>query len=226
MTRRIFITGTDTGAGKTYFTNLLIRALLDAGVKARAIKPVAAGIDSDDLNEDVSLLMQAQGLDDPAAINLYSFAMPASPNLAAAAEAATISPARLVEWCDEQSSDVETILIEGVGGLMVPLTDDYLVCNWLNDISACEVILVVGARLGCISHTLLTLDKLEQMGRPPTAVVINDLGNKQAAEQAELALRPHIDTKTIMLRLPNQTGVIHDLNKDILAQLNLLAHSV
>lgn len=225
MGRSLFITATDTGAGKTYFTELLIRGLLRGGVAARALKPVAAGCGEGGVNEDVALLMQTQAIGDPAAINLYSFALPASPNLAAAAESDAIDPARLVQWCRAQQEEQELLLIEGVGGLMVPLTDNYLVSDWLADMPDCDVILVVGARLGCINHTLLSLAGLQQMGRAPVAIILNDLGDTAAVEQAESALRPHLARETKVLRLPHACSLNHDNIKDILAELALLPHS-
>lgn len=225
MGRRLFITATDTGAGKSYLTRLLIEEMLHRGIAARAVKPVAAGCNEEGVNEDVDLLMQAQGINDPAAINLYSFALAASPNLAAAAESAAIEPARLVAWCRAQERGPELLLIEGVGGLMVPLTDDYLVSDWIADMVDYDVVVVVGSRLGCINHALLTLDKLQRMGRPPMAVVINNTGNAQAAEQAAAALQPRIQAPTSLIRLPYAAGLNHDSIKDILASLGLAAHS-
>lgn len=217
MSRTFFITATDTGAGKSYLTWLLVEELLRRGVAARAIKPVAAGHGSDGVNEDVALLMRAQDISDPAAINLYSFALAASPGLAAAAESAAIEPARLLQWCRAQQEEQELLLIEGVGGLMVPLTDDYLVSDWIGDMPECEVILVVGARLGCINHALLSLDKLAQMECLPAVVVINDLGDQNAAEQAEMALLPRLDPRTRLVRLARHSGLNHDQFMDILA---------
>lgn len=177
MVRRIFITGTDTGAGKTYVTASLLRTLKESGRDVIGLKPVASGNEEAKINADVATLLKGQGLPDSEApnINLYSFDAALAPSQAAAKEGRTIDPKALVDWCREMSSNHEISLIEGVGGLMVPLAGNYLVSDWLGDMPDCEVMLVVRARLGGINHALLTLDKLKHMGRPPKWIIINDI---------------------------------------------------
>jgi len=173
MTRSIFITATDTDAGKTWVTTSLIHSMLEAGIQAKALKPVACGLDSEGRNEDISALLTIQHLQDVEDINLYCFQQPAAPSLAAAAENQNINPTRLITWCEERAEETDVCLIEGVGGLMVPLTDDYLACDWIEDLPEAEVWLVVGCRLGSINHALLTLDKLKNMGRSPARIILN-----------------------------------------------------
>ncbi len=203
MNRRIFITGTDTGVGKTWLTTQAINSLLDAGIHARAVKPLACGLDANGMNEDVSLLLEAQQLSDPDAIACYRFSMPAAPAQAAAAEGRSVDKHALLTWCDQACAPFDISLIEGVGGLMVPLTDNYLVSHWLADMKDCEVWLVAAARLGAINHTLLTLAALKSLGRPPSHIFINATS---AADDAWLqptacAILPHID----------KSGKIHTL---------------
>ncbi len=201
MVRRIFITATDTGAGKTYVTASLLRALKEAGKEVVGLKPVAAGCEGAKVNPDVSALLEAQGLpeSDAANINLYSFDAALAPSQAAAEEGRLIDPQELVGWCKEKSGSHDISLIEGVGGLMAPLTEDYLVSDWLDDMPDCEVMLVVRARLGGINHALLTLDKLNYMGRPPRWVVINDTDNvgKEMIEAHAQALTSRTSTGPI-----------------------------
>jgi len=173
MTRSIFITATDTNAGKTWVTTGLIRSMLQAGIRAGALKPVACGMDSGGGYEDIAALLQAQHLQDVEAINLYRFQQPAAPALAAAAENRRINPGQLISWCRAQAEAADICLIEGVGGLMVPLTDDYLVCDWIEDMPETEIWLVIGCRLGSVNHALLTLDKFQHMGRSPVRIILN-----------------------------------------------------
>jgi len=201
--RRIFITATDTDAGKTYVTASLLRALISAGNKVIGLKPVASGREGAAISPDVAALLKAQCLPDSTAanINLYNFGAALAPSQAAAEEGQSIDPQALLGWCKERSKGYDISLIEGVGGLMVPLTDDYLVADWLNDMPDCEILLVVRARLGGINHALLTIDKLNRMGRPPRWIVINDGDNvgedmlarhQQAlAKAGELIIVPH-----------------------------------
>ncbi|NWF38929.1 dethiobiotin synthase [Mariprofundus sp. NF] len=169
----IFITATDTEAGKTWVTASVVRALLHEGRSAKALKPIACGLDEAGRNEDIDLLLAAQQVDDADQISLFRYALPAAPSQASAAEDQIVDTEKLVQWCEEQSSEVETCLIEGVGGLMVPITDDWLVSDWINALPDAEVWLVVGCRLGAINQTLLTLEKLKQMGRTPARIFFN-----------------------------------------------------
>ena len=194
MSRTIFITATDTSAGKSWLTTSLVQALLHQQQRAVALKPVACGFDGHGNNEDVSALLAAQGLEGANAINLYRLAMPAAPALAAAAEGVAIEPARLVAWCREKTADFDVCLLEGVGGLMVPLTDDYLVSDWISDMPKAEVWLVIGCRLGAINHALLTLARLESMGRTPSHIFINAVepGDNVRLEATQQALLPFV----------------------------------
>jgi len=173
LTRKVFITGTDTGCGKSYVTSRLIRQLAGRDISSIALKPVACGFDMGGLNEDVAQLLEAQGLNDPGQVNLYSFARAASPNIAAAAENRNLDSAELVRWCEDRAAGFDVCLIEGVGGLMVPLDETFLVRDWMSDLRPCEVMMVIGAKLGAINHALLTLEQLKLAGMPPSYVVIN-----------------------------------------------------
>jgi len=177
----IFITATDTGAGKTWVTTAAVRSFSGQSVCTRALKPVACGLDGDGKNEDIESLLSAQSLIDANDINLYRYAMPAAPSQAAAAKGQMIDTNKLVHWCHEQASGVETCLVEGVGGLMTPLTDTWLVSDWIAAMPECDVWLVVGCKLGAINQTLLTLAKLKQMNRSPARIFFNATTAEQNA---------------------------------------------
>jgi len=169
----VFITATDTDAGKTWVTASAIRDLLKEGSSAKALKPIACGLNESGLNDDIEALLSAQGLNDADEINLFSYTMPAAPSQAAAAENETLDTDQLIQWCKNEADHVDTCLIEGVGGLMVPITDNWLVSDWIQAIPDAEVWLVVGCKLGAINQTLLTLDKLNQIGHSPTRIFFN-----------------------------------------------------
>ena len=201
MKRRIFITATDTDAGKTWVTAGAVRSLAASGIDVRAVKPVACGLDADGRNEDIEVLLAAQNLHDANLISLYRLALPAAPLLAAAAEGVEINPQQLVSWCENRPAD--TCLIEGVGGLMVPLSDGWLVSDWLAAMSDCEVWLVIGCRLGAINHALLTLDKLNSMGRSPARVILNaaSAGDESWLEPVAQAITPFLGAGCLLHRL-------------------------
>lgn len=114
---RIFITATDTDAGKTFVTAGLTRFLIARGIRVRALKPVCCGRQPDEMNPDVRALLAAQGLPAEAArhINLHDFPAFAAPDAAACAQGRVIDPVALVNWCDQAARDAELTLIEGVG---------------------------------------------------------------------------------------------------------------
>jgi len=192
MSQAVFITATDTDAGKTWVTNHLIQALLEQGENVKALKPIACGFDADGNNGDVKELLNSQGLQHTSDINCYSFAKPAAPSIAAQAEGKKIDPEHLKKWCLNETAKVDLCLIEGIGGLMVPITPLHLVSDWLVDMKNMPVILIIGAKLGCINHALLTLSHLSSIGREPAWVVINNTNGKQETNNIKTALLPHL----------------------------------
>lgn len=190
----VFITASDTHAGKSWLTAGLVRALLRQQRHAVALKPVACGLDAGGRNEDITALLTAQGLQEADAVNLYRFAMPAAPSLAAAADGTDIDPGQLTAWCRQKAAGTEICLVEGVGGLMVPLTADYLLSDWIGEMPEAEIWLVIGCRIGCINHALLTLARLEVMGRPPRHIIINavDAADDARLESTRQALLPFV----------------------------------
>jgi len=207
----IFITATDTDAGKTFVTASLAHALAETELKICALKPVCCGRFADQMSPDIKALLRAQEMPDTQtdAINLYDFAEFAAPGQAAAKEGRRIEPEKLVQWCDASTKEHDVTLIEGVGGLMVPLTEHFLVSDWLAAMPDCVVVLVVRTRLGGINHALLTLKQLHHMGREPAWVVLNDAdgsGHAVLARQAE-AISPFLPPCTQLLLLPHMPKV-------------------
>lgn len=194
MARSIFITATDTEAGKTWVSTSLTRSLLAAGIHAKTLKPIACGLDTKGNNEDVTALLKIQHLQHVEDINLYCFQQPAAPSLAAAAENRSINPNHLITWCREKAEKTDICLIEGVGGLMVPLADGYLLCDWIKDMSEAEIWLIIGCRLGSINHALLTLDKLKNMGRSPAHIILNaaNPADNHRLEPTQSAITPFL----------------------------------
>jgi dethiobiotin synthetase len=157
MTRGIFVTGTDTGVGKTAVAAALLRALVAAGFRAAGMKPVAAGLPAGEtVHADVRALVAAGNVAAPLAdVNPYSFARPIAPELAARAEGRAIDLDRIAAAYARLAAAADAIVVEGAGGALVPLArrTDML------DVPArlgVPVLLVVGIRLGCLSHALLS----------------------------------------------------------------------
>ncbi len=205
-----FITGTDTGVGKTLFSAALLHALRGIGARAVGMKPVAAGADNVDgvwVNEDVALLRAASGVDAPAElVNPYLFREPIAPHIAAEHKGVVIEIPRIAAARDALADLADVVVVEGAGGFRVPLgptrdTADLAVRLGM------PVILVVGMRLGCINHALLSAEAIAARGLPLVAWVANRIDADMAAYAENLdALRARLPAP-LLAELPNMAPV-------------------
>lgn len=157
VSRGIFVTGTDTGVGKTFAAVALLRSLGATGVRAAGMKPVAAGIDHGAaMNADVAALVAAANVTAPqAAVVPYSFPPPIAPHLAARMAGVDIDLALIATAYARLAAIADVVVVEGAGGVLVPLgarTDMLDIAGRLG----LPVLLVVGIRLGCLNHALLS----------------------------------------------------------------------
>ena len=151
-----FVTGTDTEVGKTFVTSALLLALKGRGVKAVGMKPVAAGTNENGRNDDVEALIAAAGVQAPRElVNPYLFHPAIAPHIAASEEGRSIDIDRIVDSFDTLRGSADAVLVEGVGGFCVPLGPHSDTADLAEQLGL-PVILVVGMRLGCINHALLT----------------------------------------------------------------------
>lgn len=165
--RGVFIAGTDTGIGKTHVSVALIHALRDAGWSACGMKPVASGCDDTPegrRNADAVALRQASAPVPPYdLINPVALSAPVSPHLALAQEGGTLDWQQLQESYAQLQGDHARIVVEGIGGWMVPL-DAHTLASAIPQRFGLPVILVVGLRLGCINHALLSARTIQADG--------------------------------------------------------------
>ena len=165
--RGLFVTGTDTGIGKTCVTAGLAYLAAQAGFKTAAIKSLAAGQDWVDgawVNEDVNLLCQASNMDlSEAEVGPLQLRTACAPHIAARLEGVAISRDALLASIRKVGERAEVCLVEGVGGFRVPLTADWDTADLAVDLQL-PVVLVVGLRLGCINHALLTAEAVRARG--------------------------------------------------------------
>lgn len=155
-----FITAIDTDAGKTFATGLLAKTYMSEGKSVITMKMAQTGCEniSEDIVEHrrlmgIDLLPEdIQGLTCP-----YLFKLPASPHLAAAQENIIIDTAKIVHCIRQLERKYEVVLVEGVGGVMVPFNDDEMVIDFIQQ-TQLPIVLVTSARLGSLNHTFLTLD--------------------------------------------------------------------
>jgi dethiobiotin synthetase len=156
----LFITGTDTGVGKTVVAAAIARTLRREGVAVRVCKPVATGTSASSdhtVAEDTRCLAEAAGEKDFEAVTPWAFAAPAAPPVAARFEGVELRLEDLVSSVRRRFSPGGFVLVEGIGGLLCPLTADATVAD-LIDALAFPVVLVARRSLGTLNHTLLTLE--------------------------------------------------------------------
>ena len=164
MTQAYFLTGTDTEIGKTFITCALLHRATQSGLRAAGIKPVAAGTDTEGKNEDVEAIRAASSVVLPdKTINPWCFKAAIAPHIAAAEEGVVIDFAPILAACDEARRQSDLLIVEGVGGFRVPLSVDRDSAD-LAVALGLPVILVVGLRLGCINHALLTAEAITARG--------------------------------------------------------------
>ena len=165
--RGVFVTGTDTEIGKTFVSSAILHALRGIGMRPAAMKPIASGAEWRDgawHNDDVDALVDAAAVQlPPEVMTPYLFPTPAAPHLVAAREGATLDIARIVECHAEAQRSADYVVVEGVGGFRVPLDDRYDTGD-LAVALGLPVVLVVGMRLGCLSHALLTAEAIVARG--------------------------------------------------------------
>jgi dethiobiotin synthetase len=174
----VFVTSSGTNIGKTFVTLRLIAELVSAGRTVRALKPVASGFDGVNIEQsDTGLLLRAMGLEPLAenidAVSPWRFAAPLSPDMAAAREQSSIPFDALVAACRTAGDLAGVTLIEGIGGVMVPLDAQHTVLDWIAALDA-PTLLVVGSYLGSLSHSLTALAALRQRGVTVAGIVVSE----------------------------------------------------
>ena len=184
-----FITGTDTGIGKTFVTCALLYTLKAQGIAAIGMKPIAAGgeMTPDGLrNDDVEALHLASGVKlQVEDLNCYLLSEPIAPHIAAANEDIDIDLDVIRLRFDQLAELADVVLVEGVGGFIVPLGDNITTADLAQDLDL-PVILVVGMRLGCLNHALLTQEAILVRGLTLAGWVANQIDPHMAELDANV----------------------------------------
>lgn len=185
-----FITGTDTGVGKTLISSALLHALVKKGVRAAGMKPIAAGTELRGgvwHNDDADCLAaEANVAVPPELATPYLLREAAAPHIAAAQEHVTIDLAHILSCYDRVCTMADAVVVEGVGGFRVPLSDQCDTADLAQQLGA-PVIMVVGLRLGCLNHALLTADAIAARGLVLAGWVANvvDVGMRHGLANLE-----------------------------------------
>ncbi len=212
--KQYFVTGTDTEVGKTYVTCHLLRAASRANIASVGYKPIAAGcelIEGEWVNEDAENIQRASGLSLPlATINPITLAPPIAPHIAALDADVSLSEAKIIEGLNalgEYKPDL--VLMEGAGGWRLPLTlgNDGKPTHFLSDVVKTlnmDVILVVGMRLGCLNHALLSAEAIRNDGLNIVGWVANDISGSMTRYDENLASLKSMLPEPLLVEIPYQ----------------------
>lgn len=209
MTTGYFVAGTDTEVGKTFVTAAMLHSCRRAGLRAVGMKPVAAGcicVDGEWRNEDVEILRAASsGMPARESINVYALRTAVAPHVAAAEEGVHIAIDEIVRRFGRLAAQADVVLVEGAGGWLVPINER----ETLEDLArslALPVILVVGMRLGCINHALLTARAIEAAGLDLAGWVANRIDPRMARFEQNLAALEARLPAPLLAALPHLPG--------------------
>jgi dethiobiotin synthetase len=222
----VFITATGTDIGKTFIAAGLIRALRSQGRAVDAVKPVISGLAMAALAESDSGRLLA-ALERPltqselVAMSPWRFAAPLSPDMAAAREGRSVDFDTLLAWSQDRiARRPDVLLIEGVGGVMVPLDATHTVLDWMVALRA-PVLLAAGSYLGTISHTLTALDVLRRNKLEVMAVAVSETAGSSVDLDETVATLSRFAAGTDILALPRLAGpdAGHPVFRDLAARL-------
>ncbi len=189
MTRGLFVTGTDTGVGKTLVSAMLLRALAAAGHRAAGMKPVATGLaEGESIHADVRALVAAANVDGPLSdVNPFLFTAAVAPELAARAADAVIDLGVIAAAYARLSARADAIVVEGAGGALVPLTRQTDMLDIPRRLGL-PVLLVVGMRLGCLNHALMSALAINARGLALAGWVANRIDPAMREGDANVAI--------------------------------------
>jgi len=173
-----FVTSSGTDVGKTFVTAGLLRTYQNQNRIAHAVKPVLSGFDPAKIEEsDTGILLAAMKQDatmkNVEVITPWRFTAPLSPDMAARQEGSSLDFEAVVDFSRRAIDDHSTLLIEGVGGVMAPLTETHTVLDWMEALGV-RTLLVVGSYLGAISHALTALKVVQSHGFQVAAIVVSE----------------------------------------------------
>lgn len=183
MSRIIFITGTDTGVGKTVLTTLLLLYLRNSGVKALAMKPFCSGG-----TEDLEAFRRIQGDElSSAMLNPIYFPEPLAPLVAARMRRKSIHFDTVMYSIRMAQNECECLLVEGAGGVLVPITEQLSMADLIAALK-CEVLIVARNELGTLNHTFLTLEALGNRGIQLVKVILMEQSNPDLSSKTNLSI--------------------------------------
>ena len=173
--KSLFVTGTDTDVGKTCVSASIVKNLRGMDIDVGVMKPFASGHkkNPNSLPQDVEILMKYSGSQDPIdLVNPYFFEIPTSPYDAAKILVQKINLQKVIDAYNKLLSSHDLVIVEGISGLMTPITQNYFVSNLISELDI-DTIVVMGSKLGTVNHTLLTYEHCKQMHLKLKGFIIN-----------------------------------------------------
>ena len=205
MKKKAFITSTGTNIGKTFLTKMLINRSIELNYKISAIKPIISGFNKNNFNEtDTGIIVNALNTPkiDIDKISPWRFKEPLSPDLAAKNEGKYINFEELLYFCEQSinSKNNDLVLVEGVGGTMVPINDKFTIMDLIIKLNI-PVILTIGSYLGSISHTLNAYEILDKYNININSIVVMQSESQDVGVEHTInSIKNHIKKTLIQIR--------------------------
>lgn len=225
LLKSYFITGTDTGIGKTCFAAGLALAMKNSGIDVGVMKPFATGTPQKTgyKSEDVKILVEASGTkDNESLVNPYFFPIPASPYLAANKLKSAIDVSLVLDRFENLQSIHDSVLVEGIGGIMTPILKDYCVADLIKDMNL-EAIIVTSSRIGTVNHTILTCDACKKYGIKTRGIVINNFDAAGYAVDDLTSDLKNLSGLDVLCSIPHVDGCNAEKISKILAANGMLS---
>lgn len=218
--RGLFVTGTDTDVGKTIVTGALAAALRAEDLNVGIWKPVQSGALLGSGETDAERLLQYSGIHERAEdVASFTFQAPLTPMLAAKQDGVDITLQEIISAGQPLADRYESVLIEGAGGVAVPLTEDSLVVDLISELRI-PALIVARSGLGTINHTLLTVSYLQQHGVPIIGFILNDGDSNEMYNDSSAATNAELIERycgiSFLGRFPRLTG---EINTELLIQM-------
>lgn len=199
MAKAYFVIGTDTNVGKTYVASALVQHFVQSGLKAVGMKPIASGCELNQqgelINEDALALINTSNVKAPLdLINLYRFAPAIAPHIAAEQVGVVVNLDSISQAYQQLTMLADVVVVEGAGGFFVPLNQTQTLADLALQLNI-PIILVVGMRLGCINHALLTVEAIQARGLKLAGWVANQIDSDfEMLEENLVSLQQRIAT--------------------------------
>ncbi len=220
--RAFFVTGTDTGVGKTFVSAALLRSAASNGLRAAAQKPAETGVEHDDLPDDARRLLDACGRAlDHDDVSPFRYREPLAPAVARERRRRRFDLQRVREACDRLAADADVLLVEGAGGLLCPFPDGLSAADVAASLGL-PLIVVAKNALGTVNHTLLTLAEIRRRGLPLAGVVLSQTSpQRDASEQDNESLIRDRGAPPFVATLPHGAEFAFGLLDRLLADAEL-----